>query len=73
MVMPCSRSARSPVRQQRQIDVAVAACRAGLLHRLQLIFENRFRIVQQSPDQGRLAIVHTAGSGKAQQIKHNPL
>ena len=55
-----------PVRQQGEVDVVVAASLADGGDVLQLILEDRLRVVQQAPDQGRLAVVDGADGGEAQ-------
>ena len=59
-----------PVDQQRQIH---GIARGTALLRIprqcrQLIIKNHLGVVQQSANQGRLAIIHTATGDKAQQI-----
>ncbi len=56
------------VGQQRQVEVAVAAALGGLLDVLELILEDRLGVVQQPPDQGRLAVVDRARGGDPQQL-----
>ena len=56
------------VGQQRQVGLLVAALDRGLLDRAELVFEDRFGVVQEPPDQGRLAVVHRAGGGDPQQL-----
>ena len=58
-----------PVDQKREID-AGRACRpvaALILERRQLIIEDELAVIEQAPDQGRLAIIDTAAGQKAQQ------
>ncbi len=62
MVMPCSRSAGEAVDQQRQVDLA--ALGPDLLgvgrHGGELVLEDELGIIEQTPDQGRLAVVHAS-------------
>jgi hypothetical protein len=55
------------VREQRKIDDAAAAVGRRLHHAGELIFVHALGIVKQSADEGALAVVHTAGGGKAKQ------
>ena len=55
------------VGQQREVDGALAASLAGALDGRELVLEDRFRVVQQAPDERALAVVDAAGRGKAQQ------
>jgi hypothetical protein len=57
-----------PVGQQRQVRVGVAPGQAGALDRLELVLEDRLRVVEQPADQRRLAVVDRAGRGEAQQL-----
>ncbi len=54
--------------QQGEIERAAGAVDFAPLHRGDVIFINGLRIMQQAADQRGLAVVHAAGSGKAQQI-----
>jgi hypothetical protein len=56
------------VGEQRQVRVAVAAPLRGLLDVLELVLEDRLGVVEQPPDQGRLAVVHRPGRGEAHQL-----
>ena len=56
------------VGEQRQVDVAVAAALGGLDHVLHLVLEDRLGVVQQPPDQGRLAVVDRARGRDPQQL-----
>ena len=58
------------VGQQRQVGLLVAARERGLLDRGELVLEDRFGVVQEPPDQGRLAVVDRAGGGDPQQLAH---
>ena len=70
MVMPCSRSARSPsVSSARSVSVA-AALLAGAADRLELVLEDPLGVVEQPADQRGLAVVHRAGRGQAQELGH---
>ena len=70
MVMPCSRSASSPsTSSAKSISLAGGAVTCGILgQRGQLVFEDQLGIVQQPPDQGRLAVVHRPAGDEAQQV-----
>ncbi len=56
------------VGEQREVDVALAPPLAGVLHGLELVLEDRLRVVEQAPDQGALAVVDAARRGEPQQI-----
>ena len=56
------------VGEQRQIDAPAGAARGGLRHAGQLVFVNAFGIVEQTPDQRALAVVHAAGREEPQQV-----
>ena len=56
------------VGQQRQVEVAVAAPLGGLDDVLELVLEDRLGVVQQPPDQRRLAVVDRAGRRDPQQL-----
>jgi hypothetical protein len=67
MVMPCSRSARRPsVSSARLVYSSPRA--AGALDRLELVLEDRLRVVQQPPDERALAVVDRAGGGEAKEV-----
>ena len=53
-----------PVGQQRKIKSAARAVDLALLHRNNLVFVDRLRVVQQAANQRGLAIVHAARGGK---------
>ncbi|GAA3412566.1 hypothetical protein GCM10018952_25760 [Streptosporangium vulgare] len=55
------------VREQREVGGLPALFPRGRLHRLQLVGEDRFRVVQQPADEGGLPVVHGPGGGEAQQ------
>ena len=72
MVMPCSRSARRPsVSRARSIAAlalaAEAAVRGGAGDGVELVGEDRLRVVQEPAHQGGLAVVDGAGGGEAEQ------
>ena len=54
--------------QQGQIDRVRAPFLAGFFNRRELVFENGFRVVQQTADQRTLTIINAARRGKAQQL-----
>ena len=56
------------VSQQREVHVLVASLFARLLNRLPLVLKNRLAVVQQSPDERALAIIHAPCGRKPQQI-----
>ena len=56
------------VGQQGEVDVFVAAATGGLLHGFELVLENGFGIVEQSPDEGGFTVIDGAGGGEAEQI-----
>jgi hypothetical protein len=49
--------------EQRQVQVAVAATLGGLHHVLELIGQDLLRVVEQAPDQRRLAVVDRSCGG----------
>jgi hypothetical protein len=57
-----------PVGQQRQVGVVVALGDAGGLDGLELVLEDRLRVVEQTADQGRLAVVDRARRGEAEEV-----
>ena len=57
------------VGEQGEVHVAVAALLGGALDRLVLVLEDLLGLQQQPPDQGRLAVVHRAGGGDAQELR----
>jgi hypothetical protein len=57
-----------PVGQERQVRVGVAAALRGLLDVLELVLEDRLRVVEEAADQGRLAVVDGAGGGEADEL-----
>src|SRR3712207_9496091 len=61
---------RSAVGEQREGGVVVAAVGRGALDGLELVLEDRLGVVEQPPDQGRLAVVDGAGRGEAQEVAH---
>ena len=58
-----------PVHQQREIDVlAVRAVLAAVaLERRELVVEDQLGVVEQPPDQRRLAVIHAAAGEEAQE------
>ncbi len=56
------------VGQQRQVDSGHAALLAGPGDRRELVLEDRFRVMQQTPDQRALAVVHAAGGDEAEEL-----
>src|SRR5262249_4414712 len=56
------------VGKQRKVDGPAGAVDAALADGGQLILVDRLRVVQQTADQGGLAIVYTAGGGEAQHV-----
>src|SRR5664280_2117223 len=56
------------VGQQREVRVVVAALDRHPLHGLELVLEDRLRIVEQTSDQGALAVVHRPGRGEPEQL-----
>jgi hypothetical protein len=57
------------VHEEGQVHVAVTALQRGALHVLELILEDRFRVVEQAADQGRLAVVHGSRGGEAHELR----
>jgi hypothetical protein len=61
---------RKPVDQQREVDL-LALCAvpfAVALERGELVVENLLGLVQQPPDQRRLAVIDAAAGDEAQQL-----
>src|SRR5690606_38129787 len=56
------------VGEQRQVGVGVAPLEAGALDRGELVFEDGLRVVEQAPDERRLAVVDAARGGEAEQF-----
>jgi hypothetical protein len=56
------------VGQQGQVGVCVAPRQAGALDRLELVLEDRLGVVEQAADERRLAVIHRACGGEAQQL-----
>jgi hypothetical protein len=56
------------VGQQGEVDVAVAAPPRGLLDVLELVLEDRLRVVEETADERRFAIVDGAGGRKADEL-----
>jgi hypothetical protein len=56
------------VGQQGEVDVAVATPARGLLDVLELVLEDRLRVVQEAADEGGLAVVDRAGGGEADEL-----
>src|SRR4029079_9891540 len=54
--------------EQRQVDALVAAAARDILDVLQLVLERRLGVVEQPPDQGRLAVVDRARGREPQQL-----
>jgi hypothetical protein len=52
------------VGQTAEVELAVAPAEV-----VELVGEDRLGIVQQAPDQGRLAVVDRAGGGQPQQVR----
>ena len=58
-----------PVGQQRQVQVTVAVARVRHLRDvLELVGQDRLRVVEQPPDQRRLPVVHRAGRRQPQRV-----
>ncbi len=57
------------VGEERQVRVLVAASTRHVFHVRELVLEDRFRVVEQAPDQGALAVVDAAARRKAQQFR----
>src|SRR5690606_34187711 len=56
------------VGEQRQVEVIGSPPARRLFDRLQLVLEDLLRVVQQAPDQRRLAVVHRAGRGEPDEL-----
>jgi hypothetical protein len=58
------------VGEQREVDLTVGAMSplAGFRDRVQLVLEDRFRVVEQTADQRRLAVVDRSRGGETQQL-----
>jgi hypothetical protein len=57
------------VGEQRQVREVVAALAADALDRRELVDEQRLRVEQQAPDQGRLAVVDRARRREPQEVR----
>ena len=68
MVMPCSRSARSPSVSRAKSKAPASDSPGGFRDGAHVIFVDVLRIVQQPADQRGLAVIHAARGGEAQQI-----
>src|SRR5713226_6802692 len=55
--------------EQRKIDRPRGAVEAALLHRSELIFVDGLGIVQEAPDQSRLAVIDAPRGGEAQELR----
>src|SRR5262249_24123246 len=58
------------VGEEREVDWSGAAVLGSASNRMQLILVDRPGVVQQSPDQRALPIVHAAGRTDAQKARH---
>ena len=67
MVMPCSRSARSPSVNKLRSAVSRPFFLLDVSTASQLIFKNALAVIQQPPNERALAIVHAACCGETQQ------
>ncbi len=56
-----------PVGQQRQVGRLLSTLAGRVLDRLQLVGEDRLGVVQQTPDEGGLPVVHGPRGGETQQ------
>ena len=56
------------VGEQCEVDVIGAHLGRGPFDRLELILEDRFRVVEKAADERRLAVVYGARCGEAQQL-----
>ncbi len=56
------------VGEQRQVRVLVAPVAAGALDRLELVLEDRLRVVEQATDERALAVVDRAGGREPQHL-----
>src|ERR1051325_8512523 len=54
------------VSQERKINRPIGAIDSALLNGEQLVFIDGLSVIEQAPDQGRFAVVHAPGCGKAQ-------
>ena len=70
MVMPCSRSARRPSVSSARFVYSAPIRSLVALDRLELVLEDRLRVVEQPPDERGLAVVDGPGGGEAQQLSH---
>ena len=57
-----------PVGEQCEIDHRIATAAGTFLHRAQLVLENALRVVEQAPDECRLAVINGAGGGKTEKV-----
>ena len=58
------------VGEQRQVRVLVAPLAAGALDRLELVLEDRLRVVEQPPDERRLAVVDRRPRSRTAGARH---
>ncbi len=62
-----------PVREERQVDVAVAAALARLLDVLELVRHHLLRVEEQAADERRLAVVDRAARDEPQELARGGL
>jgi hypothetical protein len=55
-----------PIGEQGEVDVVATPALAHRLDVLELVLEDRLRVVQQPPDEGRLAVVDAANGGEVE-------
>ena len=58
------------VGEQREVRVLVAPLARRALDRLELVLEDRLRVVEQPADERRLAVVDGPGGGEPQELRH---
>jgi len=56
------------VRQQGKINGSARAVDAAFLHGVELVFIDRFAVVQQPADQSRFTVIHAARGGEAKEL-----
>jgi len=61
-----------PIGKKGEVHGAAGAIGPVPADRRHLVFIDRFRVVQKTPDESGLAVVHTSRRGKAQQAEARP-
>ena len=56
-----------PVGEEREIDLNFPVCGRKVPYRLELVFKNRFRIMEEAADEGGFPVIHASGWRKPEQ------